>query len=112
MPPFPEDHKDQGSRGDHREGQDEVRLEPVIALAFVKDDLKSAQSERYKAKSDIVDAGFAELAPPEIRRVLNKPARPQDGKKADRNVAEKNHAPGEIDGDPHAESRPYGGRQS
>ena len=50
---------------DQRESHDEVRFEPIVALAFVENDLQSAQAEGYEAEADVVDFGFAELAAPE-----------------------------------------------
>ena len=50
--------EDQGSGGDHGESHDEVGFEPIVALAFVEDDLQSAQAERDEAEADVVDVWF------------------------------------------------------
>ncbi len=96
---------------DHGKNHDEVRFEPVVALAFVEDDLQRSQAERDKAEADVVDLGFAQLAAVEIWRILNQPRGEQDRKNADRNVDEENPAPGEIVGDPSAERRTDGRRR-
>ena len=46
-----------------------------------------------------------ELAALEIRRILNQPRGEQQRKNSDRNIDEENPAPGEVVGDPAAESR-------
>src|ERR1017187_3169335 len=105
VPPLPEDYEDQGGCGYGGKYDDEVGFKPVVALALVEDDLQSSEAERYKAEADVIDFGFAELATLEIGRVLNEPRGQQQGNDADRNVDEKNPAPGEVVGDPAAEGR-------
>src|SRR5580658_7765759 len=86
-----------------------MRFEPIIALTFVEDNLQSSQAQCHKTEADIVDLGFTELAALEIGRVLNEPRGQQEGNDPDRNIDEKNPAPGEIVGDPSAEGRADGG---
>ncbi len=53
-------------------------FEPIVALAFVEDDLQGSQTQGYKAEADVVDGGFAQLAALEKRRVLNEPGGEQE----------------------------------
>ena len=86
-----------------------MRFEPIIALALIEDNLQSSQAEGNEAEADVIDFGFAELAALEIGRVLNEPRGQQQRKDADRNIDEENPAPGEVVGDPAAESGADGG---
>src|ERR1019366_9804389 len=79
---------------------DEIRFEPVFALAFGEDHLQRSQAERDEAESGVVNVGFTQLAALEVRRILNQPRRQQERKNADRDIDEENPAPGEIVSDP------------
>src|SRR5258705_5862759 len=102
--PLPEDDEDQRQGGDRREDHDEVRLKPVFALAFIEHYLKRAKPKSHQSQPDVVDVSFSELAPLEVRRILNQPRGQQDGQNPDRDINEENPAPAEIVGDPPAES--------
>src|SRR5208282_1412127 len=69
--PLPEDHEDQGDGSDGGKDHDKVRLEPIVALTLVEDNLQGSQAEGHEAQPDVVNFGFAELAAPEIGRVLD-----------------------------------------
>ena len=56
--PFPIDEKQQRGSRDDREGQNEVRLEPVVALSFIQDNLQRAQTQSHQAEADVVDSRF------------------------------------------------------
>src|ERR1700683_2389002 len=86
-----------------------MRFEPIIALAFVEDNLQSSEAEGAEAKADVIDFGFAELAALQIRRVLNEPGSEEQGNDSDWNVDEENPAPSEVVGDPSAEGWTDGG---
>src|SRR5580700_2277428 len=101
--PFPEDDEDYRGCGYQRENHDEVRFEPIVALALVEDNLQGSEAKGNETETDVIDFGFAELAALEIRRILNKPRSQQKGENPDGNVDEKNPAPGEVVGDPAAE---------
>src|SRR6202522_3730456 len=108
--PLPENHEDQRGCGDYREQHNEMRFEPVIALAFVKDDLQSSQAQSHKAQADVIDFSLAEFAAAEVRRVLDQSRSEKDGNDTDGNVDEKNPAQGEVVGDPASQSWPDGRR--
>src|ERR1700694_3157053 len=86
--PLPEDDEDQRHGGDHGQRQNEMRLEPVIALSFVENNLQRSEAERDQAETDVVDLRFAQLAALEIRRILNAPCRQQERKNPDRDIDE------------------------
>src|ERR1700691_6021852 len=104
--PLPENHEDQGDRGDQGENHDEVGFEPIIALSLIEDNLQGAQTERHEAQTNVVDFSFAELASFKKGWILNEPRGQQNRNDPDRNIDEKNPAPGEVVGDPSAERRP------
>ena len=109
--PLPVDEKQQGSRRDDRQYHDEVRFEPVFALAFIQDNLQRAQAHRHQAEPDVIDFRFRKLLALHEGRVLDQ-ARGQDqGKNADGNIQEEDPAPGEVVGDPAAQSGADGRRQ-
>jgi len=81
--PLPENDEDQRYGGDNAQPYDEVRLEPVFTLSFVEDYLQRSEAERDQAESDVVDAGFAQLAAPEVGRILDEPLRQHQRKNAD-----------------------------
>ena len=107
--PLPYDDEDQGDGRYQGKDHDEVRFEPIIALALVEDDLQGSQTESDEAEAYVVDFGFAELAALEIGRVLNEPRGQQQRKDADWNIDEENPAPGEVVRDPAAEGWTDGG---
>src|ERR1700682_2068548 len=100
MSPLPDDDEDQGRGGDQREDHDEVRFEPILALSLVEDNLQGSQAKSNETESDIVDGGFAELAASEKGWILNEPRSEQKRDDADRDVDEKNPAPGKVVGNP------------
>src|SRR5580704_15675138 len=110
VPPFPDDEENQGCRGDQGKSQDEMRLEPIVALALVEDDLKRTEAQRNEAQADVIDPCFVKLAALEIWWILNEPGGKQDRKNADGNVDEENPAPAEIVGYPSAQGVTDGGR--
>ncbi len=69
--PLPENYKDQRHGRDHGQPHDEVRVEPVVALPLVEDYLQGSQAEGYETEAGVIDVSFAELAAPEIGRILN-----------------------------------------
>ena len=58
MPPLPDGHEHKRRYADQCQSDDEIRLEPVIALAFIEHNLQSAEAERDQAQADIVDFQF------------------------------------------------------
>ena len=60
------DHEIPVPLADHREHDDEIRLQPVIALAFIENNLQSAETKRHQAQADVVDLEFVDLAALEI----------------------------------------------
>ena len=98
--PLPENDKDQRQGRNHRQNHDEVRFKPIFALTLIEDDLKCAKPKRDESQSDVIDVGFASLAAPEVRRILNQPGSQQDRQNPDGNIDEENPAPGEIVGNP------------
>src|SRR5579864_1264339 len=105
VPPFPDGDENKRSYRDRGQHHNEVRLEPVFALAFVEDNLQSTEPECYKSQADIIDSRFFELTAAEVRWILNQPRSKEDGKNPDRNIDEENPAPAEVVGDPSAERR-------
>ena len=69
---FPRNQREQAERRGEREAQDHVRSEPVVALAFVKDEFERTQPDRDQHEADIVDAqsiaAGASAAPPRRRK--------------------------------------------
>src|SRR5579862_8331012 len=106
--PLPNKYKDQGRRSSQCQSDDEIRLEPIVTLTFIEDNLQSSESQGDETEAYVVDAGFAEFAAFEIRRVLNQPRAEQNRDNPNRNVDEENPTPAEIVGDPAAESRANG----
>src|ERR1700678_103691 len=100
--PLPENDKDQRGGGNYRQPNDEMRIKPVVTLAFIEDHLQSSEAERNKAKPGVVDMGFFQLSPLKVGRILNKPRRKQERNNSDRNVDGENPAPGKVIGDPAA----------
>ena len=101
--PLPVDQKQQGSRRDDREYHDEMRFEPVFALAFIQDNLQRAQAQRHQAEANVIDFGFRKLLALHVGRVLDEARGQYQGKNADGNIQQKDPAPGEVVGDPAAE---------
>src|SRR5882757_6678358 len=98
--PLPNDHEDQGRRANQRKRDNKIRLEPVVALPLVENNLQSTQPQGHKSEPNIVDVSFTELAALEIRRVLNQSGRKKYRYNPDGNVDKENPAPGEVVGNP------------
>ena len=73
LPQLPDDHKQDSRGGNDRKGKDEVGFKPVVTLPLVENDLQATEAQRHHAESDVVDFGLAQLAPPEIGRILDQP---------------------------------------
>src|SRR5579862_268276 len=102
--PLPINCKEQRQRADGGEDQDEVRLEPIVALSFVENDLQRSETDRHQTKAYVVDMSFVELTAPEVRRIFDEARREKNRKDAYRNVNEENPSPGEVVRNPSAES--------
>src|SRR5579859_363647 len=103
--PLPKNNEDQRRNADDRENQDEMRLEPILALSLIENYLESSKSQGYKAEANVIDVGFAQLPALQIGRVLDEARGEQDGENAYRNVDEEDPTPGKVVGDPSAQSR-------
>ena len=53
---LPGDQRDQAEGGRQREAQDQVRAEPILALALIEDEFERAEPDRDQDKPDVVDA--------------------------------------------------------
>ena len=111
LPPLPVDQKQQRAGCDHRQHHDKVRLEPVVALSFIQDNLQRAQTQGHQTQANVVDLGFRKLLALHLRRVVNETRGQCQRKNSDGNIQQKNPAPGEIVGNPAAESGTNRGRQ-
>src|SRR5713101_9445260 len=100
MFPFPYHDEDQRCSADYGEDHDEVGFEPIFALTFVEDHLQRSHAQSHEAEADVVDLGLAQLAAPEIGRVLYESRGEQHGNDADGNVDKENPAPGKVVGNP------------
>src|SRR5438270_11993583 len=52
---FPNNCDEYRPDGNYAEGQDEIRLKPVVALSFVEHNLKATQSNADEGKADVID---------------------------------------------------------
>ncbi|GJE03234.1 hypothetical protein GMJLKIPL_5185 [Methylobacterium isbiliense] len=107
---LPRDHRHEGDRHDGREGDDEVRAEPVLPLPLVEHDLQRAEEGRHQQEADEVEAhALAPQAPPLLHRrgrVLDEEVDQHQGHHADRGVDQEAPVPGIGVGEPAAEGRP------
>src|SRR6266550_6121023 len=94
--PLPKEHEQQRRRRDQRQGQNEVRFEPIFTLALVQDDLQSSQSDSHEAEAYVVDFQLGKLPAAEVGRILNQARSQQQRDDADRDVDEENPAPGVV----------------
>ena len=70
MIPLPEEGEDETERGEQAPGDDEGGGEPVVALAFIEDHLKSSKTEGDGGESDVIDADSGLAVAAQIRRVF------------------------------------------
>ena len=82
-----------------------MRLEPVFALAFIQHNLQRTQTYRDQTQSDVIDFCFRKFLALRVRRVLDEARGQHQRKNAHGNVQQKDPAPGEIIGNPAAQSR-------
>src|SRR5579863_54796 len=103
---FPDNHADDADKRDDRGPDDEVGAKPVVTLTFVQDHLQKTDADAQEADADEIDTQALLNG---VRRIGDEQRGHQNREDADGNVDEKNPAPGEIVGNPAAESRTYGG---
>src|SRR5580704_12723214 len=103
MAPFPPNYKKKSGGRDDCERGDEVRLEPVIALPFIENDLKTTQTHSHQTKADVVNLRLTQLAALEVWRILDKARSQKQRQNPDRDINEENPSPGVVVGDPAAE---------
>ena len=104
---LPDDEKGDAHHGRHAQSHDIARGEPVVVLALVEHELKTADAHDQQHKAHHVNGRFAGGGfPPAQRR-----AQQQQAQSAHRHVDEKNPAPVVIVADPAAENGAENGGQ-
>src|SRR5271170_7659287 len=101
--PLPYSDGDERNHADDGHGDDEVRAEPIVALAFIEDDLHGAEAESEEAEADVINAEASAFLLLHIGRIADEHVGEQQRNDADGNIDEENPAPIEIVGDPSAE---------
>src|SRR6185437_8322729 len=96
---LPNDCADEAGGADDAGPDNEVGAEPIVALAFVEDDLKKSEADAEEGDANVIDPETQFL---HVGRILNQHRGHQDRQDADGNVDEENPAPGETVGDPAA----------
>ncbi len=93
------------------EEADEAGSEPVVLFALVEHDLEAAHGEGEEGQAHVIhvaELGEVGLDP---RRIFDHAGDEDEGEDADGNVDEEDPAPGEVVGDPAAESGADGWRE-
>ena len=107
---LPDHQRDQAERRRAGKGDDHVRAEPVVALAFVEHEFERAEPDRDQREADVVDAqSLAEQLPPLLFGAGGLVDQRADQKQRDqshRHVDQEDPVPGIVVGDPAAERRP------
>src|SRR5215469_12681031 len=89
--------------GNHEQGDDEARSEPVLFLPLIKHDLNGADGDDEKAEAPVVDA-FAALADlREVRWIFDEAIGENERNDADGDIQEEDPAPGVVIDDPTAD---------
>src|SRR6516165_4588613 len=103
---FPRQEQQKRNSGDRREENDEIRVEPIFTLTFIKNNFQTAKRERDENEPDPVDP---QSVPQELSalafenfRFCDQPLNKNERDHADRRVNEKDPMPREIVGDPAA----------
>src|SRR5712671_4822000 len=115
MSPFVSHGSDQCSNRNGKEDHDEMAVQPILALAFVQNDLQGAEAKSDQRDTDVVDLQFAANSCRlgffyKLRWVGNESLRENQTDQTNGNVNEKYPAPGEMICDPTAQRRPDCGR--
>src|SRR5271155_3097429 len=101
--PLPYSDGDERNHADDGNGDDEVRAEPIVALAFIEDDLHGAEAECEQAEADVIHAEAGAFLLLHVGRIADEHVGEQQRNDAYGDVDEENPAPVEIVGDPSAQ---------
>ena len=77
---FPDDRANQPHDGNHRAADDEVRAEPIIALAFIQDHLEKTQAHTQQPQPDVINPQAAQASANQVGRVVRSERRSARGK--------------------------------
>src|SRR5271155_2680604 len=97
--PLPYSDGDERNHADDGHGDDEVRAEPIVALAFIEDDLHGAEAEGEEAEADVINAEASAFLLLHVGGIADEHIGEQQRNDANGNVDEENPAPVEIVGD-------------
>ena len=92
-------------------GDDEVRAEPVVFLAFIEQHLQCADKDHQQAQSPVVDAFALLAAGREVRWVFDEALGEEEREDADGDVQEEEPAPACAVDDPAADGGAEDGRE-
>src|SRR5271163_2795117 len=101
--PLPYSDGDERNHADDGHGDDEVRAEPIVALALIEDDLHGAEAEGEQAETDVINAEAGAFLLLHVGRIADQHIGENQRNDTDGNVDEENPAPVEIVSDPSAE---------
>ncbi len=106
------DHQARHSADEQESKQaDEAGGEPVVFLALVEHDLQAAHGDGEETQAEIIHLGQAGTVGLDPRRIIDEAGDQNKRQQPNRNVDEKDPAPGEVVGNPAAQGGPDGGRQ-
>src|SRR5207253_587044 len=108
---LPNHRADNGDAGNYRKGENEVGLQPVVALSLVENHLKAAQPYSHQRQPDVVDFDSRIALLSEFRRIFDKAIGEEQRDDRYWNVDEENPAPIVVIGDPATECGADCGRQ-
>src|SRR6185437_9200181 len=97
---LPKSERDQPDHRDHRHGNDEVRTEPVVLLAFVKDNLERGNADGKQTDAPIINPCCWTS---NVWRIEDVPRDENQSNDADRQIDKEDPAPGIVRGQPSAE---------
>ncbi len=97
---------------DDTQAKYEVRAEPIVALAFVENDLQCTEADGKQPESDVINAEIRAAAFFHVRRIGDQHIGEEQRDDSDGNIDEENPAPIEIVGNPAAQSGADRGRQN
>src|SRR6202042_3679287 len=108
LKPFPNHQGNEAHDGDHNQGSNEMRSEPVVFLSLVEDDLQCAYAQSEQRETDEVEAGDPGLQVGYVRWIFNKLIDQYERQNANRNVNVENPAPRVVVCDPASQCRTNG----
>src|SRR5262249_9865075 len=97
---LPNDGSNDADTGDYRKGQNEIGLEPVVALSFIENDLKAAEAYSHQRETDVIDLDSRIALVGELGRIFDQTIGQKQREYGYGNVDEENPAPVVVVSDP------------